>query len=118
MRAFVAALALCLAAAACSKTESGTSKTTAPMSGVIPVTADQNGFQPSAIRVKKGEPATLRFTRTTDETCADKVVFPDLKLEKDLPLKQPVDIPIDTKEPKTLAFQCGMGMYKSSVVIE
>ena len=37
------------------------------------------------------------------------------------PPRQPLTvllIPLDTKEPKTLAFQCGMGMYKSSVVIE
>lgn len=118
MRLLVALVALPLLAAGCNKDKPDASKATGPLSGVVAVTADQNGFAPSAIRLKHGEPATLRFTRTTDETCADKVVFPELKIEKDLPRDQAVDIPIDTKEKKTLAFQCGMGMYKSSVTIE
>ena len=80
--------------------------------------ADGDGFTPSTITLKKGEAATLRFKRTTEETCADKVVFPELKLTKDLPVGQAVEIPIDTKDAKTLGFECGMGMYKSKVVIQ
>jgi plastocyanin domain-containing protein len=86
--------------------------------GAIDVKADENGFTPSNIALKKGEPATLRFKRTTADTCADKVVFPELKLTKDLPVNETVEIPIDTKEAKTLGFECGMGMYKSKVVIQ
>ena len=53
-----------------------------------------------------------------DSTCADKVVFPDLKITKELPLDQPIEVAIDTKEAKTLGFECGMGMYKSKIVIQ
>lgn len=115
------ALALLLTAVACNKSEKPSASGPAPAgpaSGTIDVKADENGFTPSTITLKKGEAATLRFKRTTDETCADKVVFPDLKLTKDLPLNQPVEVAIDTKEPKTLGFECGMGMYKSKVVIQ
>ena len=112
-----------LVATACNKPSekpagSSTATAQAPQAGVIPVTVSEAGFKPDTITLKKGETATLRFTRTTDETCATKVVFPEIKLEKDLPLNTPVDVPIDTKEQRTLAFQCGMGMYKSKVVIE
>lgn len=116
------ALALLLTAVACNKSDkpsAGTAATaTGPTSGVVEVKADGDGFTPSTITLKKGEAATLRFKRTTEETCADKVVFPDLKLTKDLPVGQAVEIPIDTKEAKTLGFECGMGMYKSKVVIQ
>lgn len=119
------ALALLLSAVACNKsdkagtgTSAGAASAAAPASGTIDVKADENGFSPSTITLKKGESATLRFKRTTEDTCADKVVFPDLKVTKDLPVNQPVEVAIDTKEARTLGFECGMGMYKSKVVIQ
>ena len=86
-------------------------------SGTVAIVANENGFKPASISLKKGAPATLVFTRTTDQTCADKVVFPELKIEKDLPMNVPVKIDVPTDKEQTLTFQCGMGMYKSSVVV-
>jgi plastocyanin domain-containing protein len=82
------------------------------------VTVDKKGFVPSEVKLEKGKPALLYFVRTTDETCAKEVVFPELKVEKDLPLNTPVRIDIPTTEARTLTFQCGMAMYKSSVLIQ
>lgn len=93
------------------------SKKAPPAPGQIDITANDKGFQPSSVSVKKGAPATLVFTRTTDDTCATEVVFPELSLKKDLPKNQPVAITVPTDKEQTLTFQCGMGMYKSSVVI-
>jgi plastocyanin domain-containing protein len=84
---------------------------------IISVSVGDEGFQPSRVELKRGQDATLRFTRTSDKTCATKVVFPELKVEKDLPLNEAVDVKVPTNEPRELAFQCGMGMYKSAVVI-
>ena len=113
--------------AACEQSKSG-SKDPAPKPNepatasaakarVVAVTADDKGFTPSNVDVKKGENVTLRFTRTSDSTCATKVVFPDIKVEKDLPLNKPVDVDVPTKEARKLTFQCGMGMYKSAVLV-
>lgn len=93
----------------------GCSKPSDP--GTVKVTAGEKGFEPSSVRLKKGAAATLVFTRTTDDTCATEVVFPQLNVKKDLPKGQPVAITIPTDKEQTLTFQCGMGMYKSSVVI-
>lgn len=84
----------------------------------IPITVGEDGFAPNEVKVAKGEQATLVFTRTTDKTCAKDVDFPDLKITKALPLNQPVAVVVPSGEARTLTFQCGMGMYKSKVVVQ
>ena len=60
----------------------------------------------------------LEFTRTAEKTCADKVVFPDIGISKDLPLNTPVAINVPTDQARRLTFQCGMGMYRSAVLVQ
>lgn len=109
--AFVAASVGALVVPGCSKDASSGDGTT------FRVAADEDGFKPSSVTLKKGAPATLVFTRKTEQTCATEVVFPELGIEKDLPRGVPVSIVVPTDEVRTLTFQCGMGMYKSAVVI-
>lgn len=119
-------VSILLLAVACKKgnAEEGSAPSPAASSSIVvtgkrvDVTAGAEGFKPNAITLKKGEAATLVFTRTTNETCATKVVFPDLKLEKDLPLNQPVAVVVPVDQDKTYGFQCGMGMFKSKVVVQ
>jgi plastocyanin domain-containing protein len=104
-----------LGAIACSK------KPPAPPECPTCVVADERGFTPSSVTLAKGaagSKATLTFTRTSDETCARDVVFPELSIKKPLPLNTPVTLDVPTDEGKTLTFQCGMAMYKSSVVVQ
>ena len=85
--------------------------------GAVQITADENGFKPSSVTFKKGAPASLVFLRTSDDTCATEVVFPELNIKQDLPKGKPVTIAVPTDKDQKLTFQCGMGMYKSAVVI-
>ena len=101
----------------CHKDHGSPNAVVAAPGAVIPVTADERGFTPAAVETQQGSKLTLRFTRTTDATCADKVVFPEAGLEKNLPLNQPVDVEVPTGSARTLGFQCGMGMFKASVLI-
>jgi plastocyanin domain-containing protein len=117
------ALALALTVAACSKSDasaSGVSGATVTADGKhqVYVTANDKGFVPSSVEVKKGEVTSLVFKRTTDDTCAKEVVFPELKLTKELPLNQAVAIDLPVGEPRTLTFQCGMAMFKGKVVVQ
>jgi plastocyanin domain-containing protein len=115
MRFVVLALALASVAsvAACSNKDGAPSAA----AGVVPIVVDADGFKPSSVKFAKGAQATLVFTRTTDDTCATEVDFPELKVKKALPKGTPVSITVPTDKEQTLTFQCGMGMYKSSVVI-
>jgi plastocyanin domain-containing protein len=108
-----------LALAALALSACGKSPEAAPLGpGDVAVRADEHGFTPSSVTATKGKPLALVFTRTTDKTCATAVAFPDLKIEKPLPKDTPVRIELPTAEAKTYTFQCGMGMYKSKVVVQ
>ncbi len=105
----------CLASLnACSKSSAAT---TPPASAALEVVADEHGFTPSQVTLPVGSPGKIRFTRKSDKTCATEVVFPELGLRKVLPLDQAVEIEIPTSAARTLSFTCGMGMYKSQIVV-
>jgi hypothetical protein len=108
-----AALALVLGGATgCKKSEAST-----PLADV---TASEHGFSPASLKLPAGGPGshgTVTFVRTTDKTCATEVVFPDLNIEKKLPLNEVVPVELPTDAAKTLTFQCGMAMYKGAVVV-
>ncbi len=102
-----------------SSTRSTVSAATATAdAAVVNIAVGEDGFAPAMVHAQKGKKLTLRFTRTTDATCAKQVVFPELGIKKDLPLNQPVDIVVPAGEARTLGFQCGMGMFKGSVMVQ
>jgi len=84
----------------------------------LSVTADEKGFHPSVLELKKGVPAHVTFVRTTDNTCAKEVVFRELNIKRDLPLNVPVAIDIPTDTDRTLTFTCGMGMFESQMIVQ
>lgn len=86
--------------------------------GDVQIVADDKGFSPSAIQVPKGKATRLVFKRTSDKTCATEVVFPELSIKKPLPMGESVAIDLPVGEARTFGFQCGMGMYKSSVAVQ
>ena len=103
---------------ACKRGDDGAASAAAQDGKPTAIRADENGFTPTSVAVKKGAPASLVFTRTSDETCAKEVVFPEIKLKKDLPLNTPVTVDVPSGDARTLTFQCGMGMFKGKVVIQ
>jgi plastocyanin domain-containing protein len=101
---------------------SSSSSSLAPAApGELRVVASEHGFTPPSLALAKGAPgsmATVTFVRTTDQTCATEVVFPELDIKKPLPLNQPVAVDVPTDAPRSLTFQCGMGMYKGALLVK
>ena len=122
MRAFHPAAAVpfvCVGFLACGLC--GCKKSDASTGPSADVTANEHGFSPASLDVPAGGPGshkTVTFVRTTDKTCATEVVFPDLNIDKQLPLNEVVGVDLPTDAPKRLTFQCGMAMYKGAIVVK
>jgi plastocyanin domain-containing protein len=116
----------CLAClAACEKKPDAGSESSASLPpaapGEIRVVANEHGFSPASLSIAKGTPgsmATLSFVRTTEQTCATEVVFPELDIKKTLPLNEAVAVNVPSDADRTLTFQCGMGMYKGALLVK
>ena len=118
-------LLLALALAACSKKgekaeDSG--KKPAPSappvaaSGRIAISVTEKGFEPTPIQVAKGQPVTLVVTRKTDQTCATELTLPEYKIDKKLPLDQPVEITFTPEKAGELVYGCAMDHMISGVI--
>ena len=84
----------------------------------VRVSVTKNGFSPSSINVEEGFPLTLIFTRRDKQGCGDKVVFPSLGITKKLPVGKRVTVKFTPEQTGSIAFTCGMGMYKGNIVVQ
>ncbi len=83
----------------------------------IAVEVGASGYNPSEVSAASGEEVRLVFTRTSDEGCGQQLVFPELHIHRDLPLDEAVPVDVTMPASGTIAFTCGMGMYRGSVVV-
>jgi plastocyanin domain-containing protein len=116
----VVSVVACSKATAGSEPPSSTSMLAAA-TGEARIVADEHGYTPSSVSVPKGPAGSkvkLTFVRTSDKTCATEVVFPELKVEQPLALNQPVTVEVPSDTARTLTFQCGMGMFKGTLLVK
>lgn len=84
----------------------------------VQVEVQSSGFVPNEVKVPAKRVSHVRFIRKTDRTCAKEVLFPQLGIEKKLPLNEPVDVTIPAGKARTLSFACGMNMLKGKVIVK
>lgn len=126
MKHWMIVTALALTLGACEKNSgaqprantAGPAEVTAGADGRVPVTVDGEGYHPATIRAAAGRSLTLVFTRTTDETCGQQLVFPDQNIRRDLPLNRPVEVAVTVPASGRMRFTCGMNMYQGAVVVQ
>lgn len=76
------------------------------------------GFTPESIEVPTGKPIRITFIRTTDQTCGTEAIFRELKIEKKLPLDEPVVVEIPAQPAGVLNYECAMSMLKGRVIVK
>ncbi len=82
----------------------------------VAITVDGEGYHPEEIKAPAGQLARLKFTRVSDGGCGQQVLFPSLKLQKDLPLDREVVVDLTMPASGRLEFTCGMGMVRGTLV--
>ena len=80
------------------------------------VEINDKGFEAGSLKLKAGVPAKVIFVRKTDETCAKEVVIKDYKIERKLPLNEPVTVEFTPRKGE-FVFACGMNMVKGKLIV-
>ncbi len=82
----------------------------------VEMTVDAKGYTPSEIAAKPNEKLILVVTRKVDGTCLAKIVIGD-QPPIDLPMNQPVEIPVTAPPTGAITFACGMDMFHGAIAV-
>jgi len=118
--AFVLLAAVPVLAAETSQASPLPASKAAPAGRRVEIKVTEDGFVPREIKVKKGEPTTLTFTRVTESTCITAIDIPDEKVQElALPLNKAVSVTVTPKKRGVEKFHCSaMAMGDGRIVVE
>jgi len=85
--------------------------------GATKITVSSDGYEPSAVSVKKGQSVKLAFYRTDADNCGGEVVFAKQNIKKKLPVGETVLVEFTPSEAGEIAFACGMDMLRGKIVV-
>ena len=78
----------------------------------------KGGYEPSAVRVRKGQPVKLVFDRQETSGCSEEIVIGDFGVRKFLPPFQKTAVEFTPTNAGTHEFTCGMAMLRGKVIVE
>ncbi len=86
---------------------------------IITISAKDDGYFPEVLHALANTKLTLNINTVNTVSCARSIVFPDLNVEKILPVTGQVSIEIPP-EPKdyVMRYSCSMGMYTGQIVFD
>lgn len=113
MRHLLAALALLSALPTLAAPPAGSVKE-------VQIKVTSKGFEPQVVKAKKGQPISLVFTRTTEETCITAIDMPAEDVKSfELPLNKAVTLTITPKNAGVEKFHCSaMAMGDGKLIVE
>jgi len=85
--------------------------------GATKITVSSDGYEPSAVSVKKGQSVKLAFYRADADNCGGEVVFAKQNIKKKLPVGETVLVEFTPSEAGEIAFACGMDMLRGKIVV-
>ncbi|MEO7539199.1 MAG: cupredoxin domain-containing protein [Pyrinomonadaceae bacterium] len=83
----------------------------------IKIVVSSEGYSPSSLSVKKGQPVKLAFFRKDANNCGGEVVFSKLDIRRKLPVGETVLVEFTPQEEGELTFACGMSMLKGKIIV-
>jgi sulfite exporter TauE/SafE len=84
----------------------------------VTIIIQNNGYSPRRVSVKAGSIVKLKLVNEEGYSCAQAFTIPKLKIQKFVTPGTQAEIEFRAPNQKgTLAFMCGMGMYRGEIVI-
>ena len=83
----------------------------------VEMAVTDDGFEPSKVKVKKGEKVRFVITRKTDSTCAKEIVIKDHGIDTPLPLNKAVTVEFTPTKSGEIRYACGMDHVSGVVFI-
>lgn len=85
---------------------------------IVNVIVNDGVYTPARIEVEAGKPVTLNFLRKDPSPCAEKVIFSDLNISKELPINKEKAIELKIEKPGEYEFTCQMQMYRGTLIVK
>jgi plastocyanin domain-containing protein len=83
----------------------------------VEMAVTDDGFEPSKVKVKKGEKVRFVVTRKTDRTCAKEIVIKDHGINAPLPLDKAVAVEFTPTKSGEIRYACGMDHISGVVFV-
>nr|MDQ3013677.1 efflux RND transporter periplasmic adaptor subunit [Acidobacteriota bacterium] len=83
----------------------------------VNVLLTEKGFEPGSIKLRKGVPTRMTFTRKVEASCGTEIVIPDYGIKRELPFNQPVVAEFTPDKTGEIKFACGMDMLKGKLIV-
>jgi sulfite exporter TauE/SafE len=93
----------------------------APMSAgnTIMINAKDNGYDPNVLHAQANTPLQLNIVTNNTTSCARSMVFPDLNVEKILPVSGLVKVDVPPQQKGfVMRYSCSMGMYTGQIIFD
>lgn len=74
-------------------------------------------YRPDVLRVQQGVPVRIRFLRSEDNPCSERVVFAGFGIDRRLPAFQETTVEFVPTTAGTFLFTCQWGMYRGRLVV-
>ena len=78
----------------------------------------ERGYTPEAIVAKKGVLLKLIFERKEADSCSERLLIPEFKINQFLAPNAITDVAFTPDKLGEFEFRCGMGMYRGTLVVE
>ena len=83
----------------------------------VELSVTDDGFVPTPVKVKAGQPVELRITRKTEKTCATEIVVKDHNISQKLPLNETVAVTFTPTRSGELKYGCAMDQMVAGVLL-
>jgi YHS domain-containing protein len=75
-------------------------------------------YRPGQVRVRTGQPVELTFVLKEQAGCGEVLQFPSLKIKRTLRPGEKTRVSFTPQKSGTIAFTCGMNMYRGQVLVQ